>query len=447
MDIHISQFYSCSKVTLACELYYICELGKYTKINHGQSVSLDGVILDKRLKKSVLWDYFRLSVEQGWLTNVGVSEESIEISIQNPLNITKTEIANFLYVLDEVAFDSEDHIKRNSDRDYDIRTPMKAQVSFNRRDKEAWIWTTAGEGGTHFTVNNNAFNHNHADQSWLSLIAMVAVNRLFTEEPKILGILLSNNTILNPMAISYILLLDDETNALTNWCSFSFDETIQQNSQLQLGYTAWYAKGRDIGLLSRWYSHKEKFDRMKKLDMQIGDVVMLYEREKAQKNNYIKSIKSCFLAKINSIEGDMISFDLINTVKPKYHGKIEFDNHTTAVKKMYYSNLPYEKLNVSRSTYSITEIGVEYLMYSEKFFILPLNQCDDVKVTYVSDGTRTDTLILHQNDLVYWILKDYDYEFNEDRFLAKYFKSSEPAYTRYMRGEVLEEEYYYRDNT
>lgn len=367
------------------------------------------------------------------------------ITAQTPLNYDKMDIVNYLYTLEQVNYDSEDVIKRRNSYDYDIRTPVKSQISFEFMSNHAWKWSINGEDGQNFNVNNRSLNHNRADQSWLSLIAFVAVTRLFTGYPDLLGLVFSNNTVLNTLAISYIMILADETQALTGWCHYALDETISDNTKLQLGYTAWYSKGKDFGMLDRWYSGKEKFSYLKKLDIGVGDLVMYYEREKAQRANYIKSVASCYLAKIISLTDDSIELELINTVKPYFMGKEDFDDHTIAVKKMYANNPPYANLSTSKKVFSLADIGVQYYMYSERYFILPLEESDDVRITRVSDGTRKDTLILDQNNLIYWILKDYSYKFNEERFLSRHFKDSEPLYTRYMRGEVLEDCFYYTE--
>lgn len=447
MNVHISQFYSCSEVKLACELYYICELGKYSKVNYDKAVSLDGVILNSCLKKSVLWQYFRMACDEGWLVDSGVSADELMITAQSPLKMDKQTVCNYLYTLSPVSYDSEEAMKRRNSFDYDMRTPVKSQISFEFMSDHAWKWSTNGFEGKNFTVNNNSLNHNRADQAWLSLIAFVAVTRLFTGHPDLLGLIFSNNTVLNNTAISYVMILADETQALTGWCHYALDETVMENTQLQLGYTAWYAKGRDLGMLNRWYSGKEKFEYMKQLDLKVGDLVMFYERDKAQKMNYIKSIASCHLAKIVTLTDETLGLELINTVKPYFMGKEDFDDHTIAVKKMYFNNLPYTNLSTTKREFALADIGVEYYLYSERCFIVPLDNSDDLRITRVSDGKRKDTLLLNQNNLVYWILKDYDYQFNEDRFLARYFKDTEPLYTRYMRGEELEDMYYYKEET
>lgn len=442
--IHISQFYSCSSVKLACELYYICELGKYLKFNYGECVSLDGVLLHNDLKKSKLWDYFRMAVDEGWVVNHGIEPEVVAITIQFPLVYDYQDISNRLMVLEKVDFDNEDHKMRQIDADYAYRTPQKFQVSFQSMDGGTWFWTISGENGSKFTENNMAMNHGRADQSWLSLIAMVAVERLMGKKGvERLLLLFDRQTVLNPLAVSYVMLLTEYTNCLTGWCYYKFAESMDELTINQLGYTAWYAKGKDLGMLARFYNATEKHAHIKTLDIIEGDIVMCYERDHQQRRNYVKSIAGCHIAKVISISQTTVVLEFIHTTKTYFQGKEDFENKTIAVKKMFAGNYPYASLRTERKSIDLIDLGIGYMLYSEKYFIVDLLECDDTKVTRVTDGKRKDTLLLNQNNLIYWILEDYHYEYNRDRFLKKYFENSEPLRDKYLRGETLDEDWYY----
>jgi hypothetical protein len=441
-EIHIAQIYSCSNVSLACELYYICELGKYAYLNYGVAIDLEGVILKQVLKQSPIWDYFRLAVSQGYLVKTGVDVNELRITAQHPIGYDKNDVVNFLYVTEAVPFDRSEFNKRQTDVDYDLRTPVKTQVSFEYQNEEEWKWSSAGENGRHFTENNKAFNHNHGDQSWLSLIAMVAIERIFNDnKPYLLSLEFDDSTVINVMALSYIMLISDESTAFNGWITFD-SRLINEEKFLQLSYTAWYAKGRDMGLLKQFYTAKEKFEYAKLLDIVEGDMVMLYERGKSQNRNYVKNIASCHLAKVVKLTDESIVLDKINTVKPYSTAKHDFEDHTIVVKRMY-NNHPYKHLNHSLETFSLIDVGVEYYMWQEKYFIVPLDEATDMCTMYVDDGNgRSAILNLDQNELTYWILKDYDYKFNEERFLNKLFYKRVPLYTRFMSGDDIEEEYF-----
>lgn len=442
MSVHVSQFYSCSKVSLASELLYICELGKYSTIEYGHPVDLQGVNLTSVLKKSVLWDYFRMSVANGWLVNTGIPAEELAITAQNPLRLDKTNHRNLLFTLGVVEYDSVEAANRRQDPDFDIRTPVKSQVSFEQMNVSGWLWSANGENGRGFSVNNKSLNHNHANMAWVSLVAMVAVRRLFEKAPQVLLLRLSANMLINSMALSHLMVLEEMTQCFTGWVYYEFDGTVPQKTQTQLSYFAWYSIGHEYGLLDRWYSGKEKLDYMRKLGLAEGDIVLYYEREPEQKMNYIKSIAGCYVAKIVSAGTRAITLELIHTVTPKFAGKEAFDDHSMAVKMMYFDKKPYETLSVSSITIDMAEIGVEYMLHSEHHFIVPLNHAKDVIPTRVTDGVRQETLLLDQNNLIYWILEDYGYDYNRQRFLDKYFEGVEPLRDRYLRGEIIERSYY-----
>lgn len=443
MIVHVSQFYSCSSVNLACELYYICELGKYLFHSRGKKLSIDGVLLHTDLQRSAVWEYFRMAVDNGWVIDTGITSVDFAISARNPLNMDMTTLGNFLFTIDPVPFDREDQKLRAEDPVYDMKTPVKMQTSFEQMTDDYWLWTLGGKDGRFSTINNAGFNNMKSQYAWVSLIAMVAVERLFTGKPNKLMIYIDYALLLSDLALSYMMLLNEETICLTGWCFFSLAENVSENKKLQLGYFAWYARGKDCGYMDKLYTGKDKFAYIHKMDLQVGDLVMLYDRERAQKHNFVKTIVGCHLAKITFLTQTAIGLELINTVKTKFQGKEDFDDNTIVVKRMYQGKPPYSKLNISKRTYDLVDIGVEYMLYGEVQFIVPLDHPTDFKVTRVTDGIRKDTLILPQNDFIYWMLKDYNYDFNEERFLSRYFDGVEPAYTRYMRGETLEPEYYF----
>lgn len=442
MSIHVSQFYSCSKVTLASELLYICELGKYCRIGHGHSVDLQGVNLTSGLKASLLWDYFRMAAANGWVSNTGIPAEDLAITAQNPLALDKTNHRNMYFVCTQVPYDKVDAEKRRLDADYDLRTPVKSQVSFEQMDSNLWLWSPKGFKGGDLSVNNRSLNHNFANMAWVSLVAMVAVNRLFSRQPASLLLRLNHNMLMSSMALSHLMALAEETQCMRGWVTYEFDNTVTDKDKLQLSYYAWYSIGKERGLLDRWYNGKEKLAYMKSLDMRVGDIILYYEREQEQKMNYIKKISGCYLAKIVSVDVRDITLELIHTVVPKFQGKEDFDDHTMAVKALYAGSKPYETIRTSRKTVSMADIGVEYEMFSENSFIVPLSSAVDVVPVRVTDGVREETLLLDQNNLIYWILEDYEYDYNRSRFIRMYFSQVEPVRDRYMRGEKLEGAYY-----
>lgn len=447
---HIEQIYNCLKIEIACELYYVCELGKYLYYYHNEPLSLDGIELSAELKKSAIWDYYRLALHKGWIVNNPFEDETIKVTIQDPLDADSSKIANILYTEDEVDFDQKDFDKRNEDSYYNYCEPLRKQISFESKDKDKWVWSVKGKDGAYFRINNDSLNKDLARQLWLSLIAYVAVHKLYHKnKPSDLWLRMTHQTTYNVTALSYITILTENTKCFLNddatdfWVKLDAHElSIEELNQI--GYVSWYMQGLDRGYLNHWFDKKAKFKRMQELDIKEGDFVMLYERVKSQKLNYIKSIASCTLANITKVDNDKFYFDVIHTMKPRMSAEIEFEQNDAAIKEMYNGNLPYEKLNVSKKVLDITECGVEYCMLSELYFFVPLSECyDEVTVPLRDASGNIRYVTLPQNDLIYWISKDYDYAsinkaFDEQRFKDKCFTSVKeiPIYDRYYSGDT-----------
>lgn len=412
--VHVSQFYPCSQISLASELLYICELGKYLSKNYGEELSIDGVVLDNCLKKSPIWEYFRFCVSEKWVINVGNLGLDFDISIIHPLSIDNNKISNILVTEDRVEFNPNDASKRALDEEYKYKVPELFQVTFTKNDN-AWLWESKIEN------NNKLSGHNVTHQRFVSLVAYVAVNRLKTGEPSYLGVSFNQELLLlHGSAPAYLISLMEETSCM-DWCKLVFEDNVADSVKLQTGYLAWYHKGRDLGMLNRWYSGKEKLAYCNDvLDIKEGDIVMFYHRPKASKSNFIKSITSCNIARVDKLTSDTITLTKINTMKLRYQAEVDWNNYTTLVRSMYCGKLPYENLNTTKESYSLTDFGVGYMMHTELEFIVPLSECNDEVETLVSNGVREDKLILPQNEFIYWLLEDYNFKYNRERFVDKY---------------------------
>ena len=427
--VHISQFYPCSRVTSAIELYYISELGKYLKYNYGEQLSLDGVLIDD-VEKSKFFDYFRMACDEGWLTNTSFSSYILEINAQQPLRESQDTVLNALMVEHEVNPNDDDFIKRRNDVEWSYRNPIKKQVSFASKTDKLWLWGLDAENGKSSYHNKINIASHQADMALVSLVAMVAVERLMTGAPETLILSFSQEHCNTNMALSLFNALEELSSCFCGWVRSHYNDFVNEDTRNNLSYQAWYVIGKEKGMLSKWYSQEEKFKYIKKLDIQVGDVVCLYERKKAQKNNLVKSIANCQMAIVRGIDKSGLTLDIINTVKPYYQGKIDFENNTIAVKTLYGSNLPYKRINISTQTKSWIDCGVEYMMQNEIFFVTPIDG-DDYQVRTIAKGLTVD---MSAQDLVYYILKDYDVEFNEAHFLDKYFKNDAPLRTKFIEG-------------
>ena len=258
--VHVSQIYPCSDVSLASELYYICELGKYLKYNYGTSLSIDGVNLDHCLAKSDVWDYFRIALEEEWIINSGIPKALYEVNVQNNIDWANVELKNMLFTTDNVEFDRADYNKRMENPEFAIRTPQLCRVSFAEQNDTYWKWTINGKDNINFIDNNRNFNFDLARQAWVSLVAYVAIERFKTGRPRSLGIEFCSTLVANPNALSYIISLFTDTNCLKGWCVYAYSDSVSETQSSHVGYVSWYRKGQDLGYLNRWFSVNDNFN-------------------------------------------------------------------------------------------------------------------------------------------------------------------------------------------
>lgn len=435
MSIHVSQFYACNSVSLAVEMQYIVELGKYLR-EKGECLSVDGIVFEKVLRKSRFWDYFRMAVDEGWVVDCNCAD--IAINSQFPIDYN-ARVQNVLIAEEEVNFNSTEHNNRKKNIDYNYRTPVKKCVKFSEKTDKYWSWNLSD----YYMVNNSTLNSAGGEDCWVSLLAYIAVKRLMLGKPQVFLVTINYELAYTHMVLSSFILLNEETSACSGWCFFNFDESVSPQRINHLGYSAWYAKGVEQGYLRRYYTSREKYEYARNMGIQVGDIVYLYERKVGQKLNFLKEISGFHFAKVLAYGKDCISLYIFNTKKTKYQGKVDYANYNMTTKAMYNFTNPYESVNATEKTYDWTDMGVEYCMYGEQFFITECSR-DDGKVMAVQYGDWTPLrLRLNSVELIYWILKDYGIEFNEERFLSKYFMDK-PLYQQYIETGTVPGEYIVR---
>lgn len=444
--IHISQFYPCSKIINSAELCYISELSKYLRLNYNKILSLDGVLLDAELKMSTYWDYFRILINEGCIVDTNLSEDELSLD-KHPIiyvNYCKR-VKNIRLTENKIKYDYHDNRRRVEDPKYNMHFPEDKHIKFTSKTDSVWLLDCSVAEAS---MLSDALNSNCPSQAWVSLLAYVAVERLMLDLNICLVIRFSHNIIYTDKALSLFLTLENSTNCLHGWLWYSYTDDITKTEKLHLGYSTWYMEGREKGIVGKTYTPKQKLDYMKKLDIEVGDVVMLYKRSKDQKRNLMKSIEGCYLAVIDKVEKEDITFTIVHNRKLYYQSKKDYDNYTMAVKEMFKDKKPQDNLRISNKKISIYFLGIEYYLYDEEYFIVPLSSCNDTLVSWVSCGVREDKLKLSQNDFIYWLFEDYRIGYNKDKFLNRYFSQRPTLYDTYMRtGSVPDEYYFVEDNS
>jgi len=424
--IQISEIYPVHKVHLASELVYICELAKYAFINHQTQISLDGVILSDVLKKSKYWLFYKIAVINKWVTGVPECEPVSEMEMHCK------DICNVLITDEEIEYDKAEWSRRASDEEFNFFTPVATQV-FLFIDKDLITWSLNGFEDKHSMIQSTSLLENNATQRFVSLVAYVAIERFFANNVFRFKLICDYTVAYRQLCMADIICLCERTNALDDW--FTLEYNCSPAEQKRMGYEAWWHMGHEMGFMDREYTDDEKKIHLKKLDIQVGDVVCYFKRKASHKSNFIKSIDYSNFAIVRAITKKGISLDKVLTMKTPYARQKEFDALKTAEKAMFKGQYKTDSYNYELVTIPWMDLGIDFMMYKELDFITPVQLDNKTTMPVLSKKDNKEILVeVDAPNFLYWLFSEYKVSFNKDRFVERYL-SSKPVYERYLEGE------------
>ena len=423
-------FYKTKKVETSAELYYICELAKYlhSMNNLGHVLSLDGVTIDLNLRNSMFFDYFRKMCSDGLIVDVAISNKILEVKPYDFFDFNKI----FTQTLS-------------------TNPTSQCAPKYTQQTNDVWLWTAKGNAVEDEVRNNSLFYGVKMPQGLVSMIAMVAVRRCLTGNAPSTFIMRLNETYLSfNLSISLIDILMKRTNALASWFQLKIDNSKSENIRKQIAqctYEAWIWNLRDLGECSTdGYDLDVKYDKLKK-DFQVGDVVFVYERDKTvdQTTKLMKKIKDCSLGVITEIRGKKqdgtVRVKKINKVNTKAFDEYQYENLSYKAKQVCGSLETFSKCNETVEGYDLYNCGIEnYVNDTDTYFIKNLlNLKDSLDLVVKEDGeykSRSFGVV----ESAYWLLKENNVEFNEERYKNLYYKNRAtgecrtPAYDQFQAG-------------
>ena len=403
-NVHISQLYPCSTIKLGSELYYICELAKYLKKENRQ-LTLEGILIQKELEKSEFWNYFVSKIKDGTIEGVNLKNLPSFIDV---------------YGIQDIDLTDEQH-----------------EPVFTTKNDDIWLFDVRGNSSSDEAKNIKRLNGTLRSQSWVSLVAMVAVHSFMNNyKPKTLKLDFDKSVTYQNMAVSDILLLSDETEAFGDWVEITVD------NELQSYYEAWFKKHYDKGYLHEFVDTKKKLEYMREHNYYEGCPVFLYQRETKREEDTVKGIKKCDIAIIRKITKDKIYLDVVSSKETRYMAYQRFESFSPEVKRLYAEHNNFDKVHVHKEDFDLFEIGVDMLMYMEEYFISDVNKDDMVVLTDVkdmdavkeNDGYLEEDPInveLTSQQAVYWVLKDWGVKFDEERYIKTFLKEGKAMYDIY----------------
>lgn len=384
--IHISNIYVCTEINTPSELLYIAEIAKYLK-ECDEELSLEGVIISENCIGTEYYKYM----------------QSMNIA-----GIPYRELENA--------------------RDFYVESLSDKDIYYAEKTPTEWVFDYDGKGRK--PQNSKYFKGLLASKAYVSLIAMITVNKLMFGSPKLLRLDFTQANVCftknyDRWDILDLWLVLKRTNALESWVQINLPEI--PSALAQLNYEAHTHELQTLGGMKDFVGVKKKIDCYRK-NFKKGDIVLLYKKsDRGSKNDIIKSIASCQIARIEQATNSKIELTIFNVHNSSLSAKKYFDSLPDKVREMYGDNA-HLKVHEQRIILDWLDVGIGDCVFAEEYIVTDLD-CDDKASLWFTNKRGEEVLLeLNNADAIYAILCDRGIPFNRERFEKLYFSDVPSVY-------------------
>lgn len=380
------------------ELYAIAEIGKYFHELYNMSLDISELFITQEMQKSIYWDYLGYAKYKKWICG-----------IKHTIKTTQIQDIIVLNTIEELNEDNS-YIKNN-----------KYLITITKRTS-MYMWSWQLEQN----MENRKILHTEVALSLISICARNYVSMYMFGVPKVLEFDITPELIIDKYCISYLLTLSKTMCKLFENFIFVNLQQISTKTIPTLEFYSWKIKQKDLGYTQDFYSYSEKLNEIQKSDIEIGDIVSIYTMDK---NNKPKDYE---IGKLLKIDEKGITVDCIHNFIPKITLDTQFKKLDKAAKEFITKNLNVSELKHSEKFFEWCNIGIGFCNVDEDYLLLSLSETDDCIMIELPKGA----IFIKQNDLIYWTLSEYKYQFDKKRFKSLYFKDTKPYYDLYKQKKL-----------
>lgn len=201
--------------------------------------------------------------------------------------------------------------------------------------------------------------------------------------------------------------------------------TVETERKLDFEYKMFFDEAVESGQ-ARFYSNDEKQELVKSLHLKKGTVVALYERCRMSPYRSWGDIVNSKIAIYEGMDGNSILLRTLNISKTKE----ELENEMldlTEEDRLLVSDMLFEKKTAPIRKYPLHTVGIEHCFCAsselstdfEPYLLFKLNTENKVDLYIRKDGVL-GTYRMSEAEAVYWILKEYEEEFDEKLYKEMY---------------------------
>ena len=173
----------------------------------------------------------------------------------------------------------------------------------------------------------------------------------------------------------------------------------------------------------------EKLGFMKKFGMVEGSLLVLWHRERMNENNPFGKIVSASIIRLDEIGDTYLGVTKISLNRTKEEVEADYYDIEESKRHLYVDLLdkkPYQEA----TELGIHSLGVDNYFYDEEDYITLLDDTAQVTKLVTIDGEKVH-VEMSNTDAIYWLLRQYDIEFDRELFKEMYFGDDIPLWDKY----------------
>lgn len=192
--------------------------------------------------------------------------------------------------------------------------------------------------------------------------------------------------------------------------------------KVDLDYSIFCNNGRVSGRYRR-YSVSEKVELLKKYNMVEGSILVLWERQGMCENSEYGHVSGAKLFRLDEIGDNFIGVTFMSLNKTKEEVRQDYYDIDESIRYLFVDMLnkpPY----LESCELDMFGVGINNHFFDESQFITVLDESEEVFKTVTIDGDVV-TVKMSGINAIYWLLCQYNVEFDRELFKNMYFSNGE----------------------
>lgn len=217
-------------------------------------------------------------------------------------------------------------------------------------------------------------------------------------------------------------------NWINNYVGLDLDLSDSKNKNKDLDYMLFFNNGLVAGHY-KLNSVSEKLALLKKYGMVEGSILELWSRGNISKDNKMGTITGVTIIRLDEINEDFIGITTIALNRTKEEVLQDYYDIDESVRSLFVDMLG-KKPNMSSTELNLYNVGIDNHFLDEDKYITLIDEYSEVYKLITIDG-KVGNVKMTEVDAIYWLLCQYDIEFDRELYKKMYFHDKEPLWDMY----------------